>query len=166
MGNEKNIIETSIKSLEESLRLKEPNFKDFQEVWKSLQMQRIRMLELTEYAKNLNAGDKNWIRLLNEIAESNIPDLMDKLRRIGYSLRQNPGNNDLIKAFSSAAFRLLEQTRAGKKDDVYYGILRIFVTQKRNVPTALVTAFKYERDTFKVLIFSFLSGILGKEDID
>lgn len=62
-------------------------------------------------------------------------------------------------------YRLLEQTRAGKRDDVYYGFLRIFVAAKESFPLDLVEAFKpyYSDEIFKVFIFTFLSGIIGEE---
>jgi len=156
----------SLESLEEKLKNRQTDIKEFRKAWYSLHEAKLKLQQFTEYAMSLNAGDKDWQRLLFEMTGSNIAGLMDKLKRTGYTLRSNSKNRELIKAFDTAAFRLLEQTRAGKKDDVYYGILRIFVAQKRNVPGDIVTAFKYEGDIFKVLIFSFLSGVLGKEESD
>src|SRR5690606_8024819 len=109
----------SLKALEERLGKQQADIKEFRKSWHTLLDAQLKLQQLTEYATSLNAGNKDWQRLLSEMTGSNIVGLMDKLKRTGYALRKK---TDLRKAFDSAAYRLLEQTRAGKNEDVYYGL--------------------------------------------
>jgi hypothetical protein len=55
----------------------------------------------------------------------------------------------------------MEQTRAGKRDDVFYSFLRIYMSENISFDKKLLLAFKHpNNEMFKVLIFSFLSGII------
>ena len=55
----------------------------------------------------------------------------------------------------------MEQTRAGKKDEVFHGILRLYMTNNQTFDKELLIAFKQaDNEMFKVLIYSFLSGII------
>jgi len=155
-----------IETLEEKLKNNQVDIKEFKKVWYILSDAKIKLQELAEYAM-LQADDKSeWQNFLKEIKGANMSDLMDRLRKLGYAIRAKSQNEELIKAFKSSAFRILEQTRAGKKDDVFYSMLRIFVVNGKSIPSELVTAFRYQGEFFKVLVFSFLSGILGEEDLE
>lgn len=59
------------------------------------------------------------------------------------------------------SYRLMEQTRAGKRDEVFHGMLRLYMTSNQSFDKELLIAFKQSNnEMFKVLIFSFLSGII------
>jgi len=59
--------------------------------------------------------------------------------------------------FEKAGFRLLEQVRAGKRSDVMYGITRIFLANRQNLPDILNEAFKsyYSDELFKCFMLHF-----------
>jgi hypothetical protein len=103
---------------------------------------------------------KNLEKLYSQIAGENESALIDRLTAKGHYYKKELGD-----AFENMGYRLLEQARAGKRDDVYYGILRIFVSYQKKFPNDLIEAFKpiYSKEMFKVFIFSFLSGIIGKD---
>lgn len=55
----------------------------------------------------------------------------------------------------------MEQTRSGRREDVFYSFLRIYISVNTPFDRKLLSAFKQSDDEmFKVLIFSFLSGII------
>ncbi|MFZ8830599.1 MAG: hypothetical protein ACO2OY_00300 [Thermodesulfobacteriaceae bacterium] len=96
---------------------------------------------------------------------SKIDDLIRELQKRGQNISDNDNFKNLVDAINDLGFRLLEQTRLGNKDNVYYMLLRCFHANKQEFPTELVEAFKPENEKyFKTLIFSFLAPILGKED--
>ena len=56
--------------------------------------------------------------------------------------------------------------RSGRKrSDVMYGISRIFISHRRNLPDALNESFKpyYDIETFKCLMYAFLSAAIKSE---
>ena len=54
----------------------------------------------------------------------------------------------------------MEQTRAGKRDDVFYSFKDLY-GENISFDKKLLLAFKHpNNEMFKVLIFSFLSGII------
>jgi hypothetical protein len=58
----------------------------------------------------------------------------------------------------------MEQTRAGKRDDVFYSFPRIYMSVNASFDKKLLLAFKNpNNEMFKVLIFSFLSGIIEEK---
>ena len=58
----------------------------------------------------------------------------------------------------------MEQIRAGKRSDAFYSILRIFISNNVNLDKEILTAFEQPDDEmFKVLLLSFLSGIIQNE---
>lgn len=148
------------------IKVAQGNFsiKDFQDYYKKLSQEFSDFKEILENASSLKKDDKELKSLLQKISGQNASELIEKLKKRGYALRKNP-NNDLKNSFTNMGYRLLEQTRAGKRDDVYYGFLRIFVAAKAYFPLDLVEAFKpyYSDELFKVFIFTFLSGIIGEE---
>jgi CRISPR-associated protein Cst1 len=97
-----------------------------------------------------------------EKEKETINDLIWKLKEEG---EKTKNKKNLANSINDMGFRLLEQTRLGNKDNVYYMLLRCFHANKQEFPTELVEAFKPENEKyFKTLIFSFLAPILGKED--
>ena len=150
----------TFEELEQQLKDAKPEYKKFREYYNNLKKQQMEFQRLLEYAIDLKKDEIEFQKLYREVTARNTSDLVDALMRKGYAFRKDLGD-----AFQNVGYRLLEQTRAGKRDDVYYGILRVFVSQNKKFPDDLVEAFKpiYTDEMFKVFIFSFLSGIIGKE---
>lgn len=150
----------TFEELEKQLQDSSPVFDDFLNYFNVLAKQYKRFQSLLEYANELKRDEKKFQTLYKKVAAKNSSSLVDALTKRGYAYKKDLGD-----AFQNVGYRLLEQTRAGKRDDVYYGILRVFVSQNKKFPDDLVEAFKpiYSDEMFKVFIFSFLSGIIGKE---
>uniref|UniRef100_A0A7C3RIQ8 Uncharacterized protein n=1 Tax=Dictyoglomus thermophilum TaxID=14 RepID=A0A7C3RIQ8_DICTH len=127
--------------------------------------------KLLEYAIKNTKEDKDKLNnLYEEIKEENIANLCEQLRSYGERLRfRNSGVYERFydkdkKAPAGMTFRLLELSRLGKRDEVFYIILREFATAQEEVDEKLVMAFnpKYSVESFRALLYSFLSGLLGK----
>ena len=101
--------------------------------------------------------------LLDEIKGKNISDLISKLNKKGYDLIKAE-KTDITKGIENLIFRLLEQTRHGKREEVFYTLSRIYIAAKENFPKELLEPFKpiYSDSEFKVMIFSFLNSALSK----
>jgi Trp operon repressor len=110
-----------------------------------------------------NSRDKDLYKLLYSVKGRKVSELIERLKKYGYKLRQS---EKLAEAFKNMGYRFLEMTRAGKRDEVFYGFLRIFISAKEEFPIVLVEIFKphYSDETFKVFIYSFLSGIISQEE--
>lgn len=148
--------------LEEQVRKNEFSMRAFREVYQLLDKARWRLQKLLEWATEQKRDDRELYNLYARVAGQNSSELIEKLRDWGYRYR---GEKEVKEVFDKQGYRLLEQTRNGKRQDVFYGILRIFISLDKKVPLDLVEAFKpiYPDELFKVFIFSFLSGVLGKE---
>jgi CRISPR-associated protein Cst1 len=97
--------------------------------------------------------------------EKKIDILIRKLQQRGQSISNEDNFKNLADAINKLGSRLLEQVRLGNKDNVYYMLLRCFHVNGQEFPSELIDAFKPENEKyFKILIFSFLAPILGKED--
>jgi hypothetical protein len=155
-------LEEQLKQLEEGLRNGKASAEDYREAINSLGKALWKIQELLEWATE-RRDDKDLSRLYRQVAGYNASSLIDKLRGLGYRYKKDDALSD---ALGKQGYRLLEQTRAGKREDVFYGLLRIFISLKREVPPMLVEAFKpiYSDEIFKVFVFSFLSGVLGREE--
>lgn len=140
------------------------SIQDFQDYYKKLSQEFSDFKKILEDAYSIKKDDKELGALLQRVSEQNASELIDKLRKRGDIIKRDK-NSNLRKAFKDMGYRLLEQTRSGRRDDVYYGFLRIFVAAKESFPLDLVEAFKpyYSDEMFKVFIFTFLSGIIGEE---
>ncbi|MDH7604551.1 MAG: hypothetical protein QHH13_06600 [Melioribacter sp.] len=159
-------MEIPIEKLKQQLESEKPNYEDFESCFYELKNAQKELQNLLEYASdfkrpgNKTDEENKFENLYRRVAGVNSSEIIETLKRKGNDLKK-----DLGTSFENMGYRLLEQTRAGKRDDVYYGILRIFVANKMKFPDELVEAFKpiYSDEMFKVFIFSFLSGIIGKE---
>lgn len=156
-------------TLEQQLQTGNLNYEDFEARFNELKKQLKEFQEQLEYAVEIKKDEKKFGTLLQKVAGKNASILIDDLNKLGYALRKNGEKiegNDFTKKFESLIFRLLEQARAGKRSDVHYSIFRIFVSLKEEFPPKLIQAFKpyYSDELFKVFIFSFLSGIIGKDN--
>ena len=125
--------------------------------------------KILEYAaKNAKGENKSRLeRLHDDISLQNISELCDELRAHGEELRGSAVykrfyNKDK-KMPRGLTFRLLELTRMGKRDEVFYIILREFANAQQEINQHLVKAFnpRYSIESFKTLVYSFLSGLLG-----
>ncbi|MBU2447376.1 MAG: hypothetical protein KJ666_17635 [Bacteroidetes bacterium] len=153
-------MDIPIEKLKEQLSTNDLKYEDWNSCFYKLKNTQKELQNLLEYASDIKKDEKKFKDLQRRLAGENATELIESLKRKGYVLKKELGD-----AFENMGYRLLEQTRAGKRDDVYYGILRIFVSNKRKFPDELVEVFKpiYSEEMFKVFIFSFLSGIIGKE---
>jgi len=159
-------LEQRLEQLKEQLRRGEPRFDDFQEFHSDLRKIQREFQDLLQWAAEDRRGrdkEKEFRGLYHQVAGSNASDLMESLKRTGFALKKE---RDLKDAFDRQGYRILELVRAGKRDEAFHAILRIFVSAKKDFPSQLVEAFKpiYSEELFKVFLFSFLSGILGKEE--
>lgn len=159
-------MEIPIEKLKQQLENEKPNYEDFESCFYQLKNAQKELQNLVEYASdfkrpgNKTDEEKKFKDLHRRLAGANSTELIENLKRKGNDYKKELGSS-----FENMGYRLLEQARAGKRDDVFYGILRIFVANKMKFPDELVEAFKpiYSEEMFKVFIFSFLSGIIGKE---
>ncbi len=125
--------------------------------------------KILEYGiKNAKGKDKRELeKLHNDISLQNVSELCDRLRNYGEGLRGSAVYERFYdkekKMPKGLTFRLLELTRMGKRDEVFYIILREFANAQQEINQNLVKAFnpRYSIESFKTLIYSFLSGLLG-----
>ncbi len=158
-------LQETIEQLEKQFQPQNLNYDDFKSAYEALKKAQSKLQELLQYASEVKKDEKKFYELYKRLSGENASDLIDRLRGQGHSYRKNKAFKE---AFENQGYRLLEQTRAGKRQDVFYGTLRIFISLKRKFPKRLTEPFKpvYSDEMFKVLMFSFLSGILGKESED
>ena len=129
---------------------------DFKTALYQLKEAKLKIQGLLELLKE-NDGEMN--KLYRQVANENYADLIDDLNSLGYRYRKQ--NKNLKDAFEKMGYRIMEQTRSGRREDVFYSILRIFMSLNTPFDRKLLSAFKQSSDEmFKVLIFSFLSGII------
>jgi hypothetical protein len=142
-----------------------PKFEDFQSTYNMLRKWQREFQSLLNWAAEDQRGkenEKEFQRLFKQVTGWNSSELMETLKRVGYSLKKD----QVIKeAFDRQGYRILELIRAGKRDGAFHAILRIFVSAKKDFPSQLMEAFKpfYSNELFKIFLFSFLSSILGKD---
>jgi CRISPR-associated protein Cst1 len=61
---------------------------------------------------------------------------------------------------SGLIFKLLELTRLGKRNEVYYVLLRAYLAEGKQLPPELNTVFQLEHtDDFKNYIYAYISGL-------
>jgi len=141
--------------LEDEIKNGKPNIDEFKTAFKELKKTMIHLQKLVEYQKDEN---KDFYTFYNQVAGANYIDLIDDLNKLGFAQRKNSKMKD---AFKTMGYRLMEQTRAGKRDDVFHSLLRIHISSKENMSPKLVQPFKHpDNGMFKVLIFSYLSGAI------
>jgi hypothetical protein len=159
-------LEQKMDKLREQLRQRSPDFKAFRQVYDELRKIQREFQDLLQWAVEDRRGkenEKEFWGLYRQVAGWNASELMESLKRTGFALKKD---RDLKDAFDRQGYRILELIRAGKRDEAFHAVLRIFVSTKKEFPSQLVEAFKpvYSEELFKVFLFSFLSGILGKEE--
>ena len=116
--------------------------------------------------KKCKSKDKVSSKLHNDVS-SRMSELCDRLKAYGEGLRGSAVYERFYdkkkKMPRGLTFRLLELTRMGKRDEVFYIILREFANAQQEINQHLVKAFnpRYSIESFKTLVYSFLSGLLG-----
>lgn len=152
-----------LQALEEEHRKETPDIAAFTAAYRGMNEARLKLQRMVESVVERNKGSKEFKMLHAKIAGQNATQLIERLSSKGYFLKKE---KPFREAFERHGYRLLEQTRAGKRDDVYHGILRIFISLQKDFPLELVEVFKpvYSDQMFKVFLFSFLSGVLGKQE--
>ncbi len=154
-NNKKYSLKSFMEPLEKEIADGSPNIKEFKSAFKELKNTRFRLQQLLEYQKD---ESKDFLSFYNEVAGVNYVDLIDELNKLGFAQRNNSKMKD---AFKTMGYRLMEQTRAGKREDVFHSLLRIHISSRENMNPKLVQPFKHPDDgMFKVLIFSYLSGAI------
>jgi len=143
-----------------------PLFKKAVDDYKKIGFELEKILEYA--AKNAKGENKSRLeRLHDDISLQNISELCDRLRAHGGGLRKSAVYERFYdkekRTPRGLTFRLLELARMGKRDEVFYIILREFANAQQEINQNLVRAFnpKYSIESFKTLIYSFLSGLLG-----
>jgi len=174
-----NSLKQKMEELKEQLYQGNPNFETFQNVYNDLRKIFREFQYLLQWAvedQRRKAEGEKFQTLYRQVAGWNASELMESLKTQGYrvkknAIKENPSKEErkdkIIKeALDRQGYRILELVRSGKRDEVFHAILRIFISAKKEFPTQLVEAFKpvYSEELFKVFLFSFLSGILGKEE--
>jgi len=159
-------LEQKLEELKNQLASGEPKFEDFKSVYYDLRKNIKEFQELLQWAAEDCRGkekEKEFQGLYRQVAGWNAAELMDSIKRTGFAFKNN---RDIKDAFDRQGYRIIELIRSGKRDEVFHAILRIFVSTKKEFPSQLVEAFKpvYTDELFKVFLFSFLSGILGREE--
>ena len=158
-------IEGLLKIIENGLRNREELLKKAQEIktlfwkldeaWNSV----LNFLDLAEKIAK-QEGDKDFQRLIWAIREARKPEavsvLAERLKSLGYGAPES-----VQKALENSLFRIMELARLGKREEVYYALLRAYVAQKEKFPEELAKAFKpiYDHQDFAVLVLSFLTGV-------
>ncbi len=158
-------LEQRLQELEEQLKAGIVNAEQFRQAHQKLRESSRRLQELLQWAAEQHRDDNELKSLYRQVAGWNASDLIESLKRTGFALKQDRDFIDDKDAFDRQGYRILELVRAGKRDEAFHAILRIFVSAKKEFPVHLVETFKpiYSDELFKVFLFSFLSGILGKE---
>lgn len=133
----------------------------FSQFYKQFQQDQKDFIKYLELAYEKSGRDKDVGKMLSEMSGKNASDLMESLKKLGYAVQKSLGED-----FEKAGYRLMEQTRAGKRSDVMYGITRIFMANRQNLPDILNEAFKpyYSDELFKCFMFTFLSSAIKPKE--
>lgn len=143
--------------------IKYEEFKKMQEIYKDLSFEIEKILEYA--SKNAHGEDKDKLWKLHEdYLLQNIGNMAEGLTKLGYKLRKDYNYEKVISALKDQSFRIMEKTRHTLRSEVEYMILRIFVINKKKVPSLLAKAFNpvYPEEIFKIFIYSFLCSILSE----
>ncbi|PJJ76157.1 hypothetical protein BXY57_1761 [Thermoflavifilum aggregans] len=154
-------LDQLLKDLESQLKEVKPvNPEPFRDVFNRLVQYQRRFQQLLEWATDINRDNKDLQGIYREVAGWNASELVEDLKRKGYTC-----SSKIKKSFDLMGYRILEQVRYGKRDEVFHAILRIFMAAEEPFPKVLTEAFKpiYPDDLFKVFLFSFLSGVLNNQ---
>ena len=156
---EKDLIQEFMSDLEQKVSENTVKPEYFKDALYKLKSAKYKIQELLDL---LQDGNDELKKLYRSVSAENYADLIDDLNGLGYRYRMI--NESLKDAFEKMGYRIMEQTRAGKRDDVFYSFLRIYMSVNASFDRKLLLAFKHPNtEMFKVLIFSFLSGIIEEK---
>jgi len=169
-----NTAENFMAELEIKIKNNSIKGEDFKDTYKTIQELLRKLQSLAELAKDTATGDeKNKIyKFYKTIANENISDLIDSLNSYGYTLvntekiiNKPEKRESFKKIFERQGYRIMELARLGKRDEVLYALCRIFFSFRTDYQKILLEPFKpvYSDETFKVLVLSFLSGVLRNQ---
>ena len=158
--NENQRTSITLEELKQKLKENKINSDEFKNYWQQKQEKDKEFLSLLEWACELNKDDKYLKNLLRQAGLDRASDIMQELTNLGFALQKRLGE-----AFEKSGYRLLEQTRAGKRSDVMYGITRIFISNQSTLPKVLNEIFKpyYDDETFKCFMYAFLASVIKTE---
>lgn len=102
---------------------------------------------------------------LRRIVELEPNTIIDKLRSSGYGLSKNEAFKNSIQG---QMYKLLEQVRLGKRDNVIGMLMRIFFINKEKFSDDLIEAIKpmYDDSMFKAFMYSFLGSFTENKQSD
>lgn len=156
---QKDLLQEFVTDLEQKVKKNTISLDDFKTALYQLKEAKYKIQSLLDLLKDNNDDMK---KLYRSVSNENYANLVDDLNSLGYHYRKQ--NENLRDAFDKMGYRIMEQTRAGKRDDVFYSFLRVYMSANVSFDQKLLFAFKHpNNDMFKVLIFSFLSGIIGEK---
>lgn len=104
------------------------------------------------------------IRKLLSSIKKNEPDaLLQAINRKGFHCAQDI---ELNKSIQSAFFKILQQIRLGKREDVIHSFMQIFAAKQKQMPRELIETLKQEWhiDQFRAFAYAFLSNFTGKDN--
>lgn len=142
------------------------------EILDELENFRLSLQSTLEYLAKNSENKSEWQRLYGNLARGNASTLCEKLRGYGYRLRRDPKYKQVYervydenkKQPKGLVYRILELTRLGKRDEVFFSLFNIF--QGEEISSSLAQAFSpiYSDDLFRTFVYSFLSGLLGPSE--
>lgn len=129
---------------------------------------RLQLQSITEYLAKYSQRKDGWQKLYSALAAENAGVLCEKLRRYGFRLRDTTVYErvyDVRKGQPKGlVYRILELTRLGKRDEVFFSLFSVF--QGVEISPDLAKAFSpvYSDELFRTFVYSFLSGLLGQKE--
>lgn len=133
-----------------------------------------RLMSIIQVVERYKPADSQLAKEIERIKQDLYPEqvsiLAERLRQAGWRFGEtlskslSSESEDWTKSIRGHLFRLMELTRLGKRSEVFHALLRLYYVNEEKIPKDLVNAFRpfYSDESFKVLIFSFLSGIEEK----
>jgi len=161
-------MENSEKTPEELLKEiawkieKEPHsVKDVKSLYESKKRLDNAIVSLLEYKIDTERADKTSQEVYEKLKMETVSSLLQDLVDLGKKYRDRLGES-----FARMGFKILEQIRAGRRSDVEYSVVRIFITNGETIPDKLVEAFKpkYDDETFKAFMYAFIGSIIKPKE--
>lgn len=151
----------TLEKFKEKVKNENFSYDDFKHIYDQMKDTRKEFISLLECACKIKKDDKDLNNLLRKVGLDSISEIMEELKNLGFGIQKDLGED-----FQKQGYRLLEQTRAGKRNDVMYGITRIFMVHQRNLPEVLNEAFKpyYDIETFQCFMYAFLGTAIKPKE--
>lgn len=136
--------------------------KKIRELLESFELIR-RQLKKNEQTEKRTKQITKIARLITRL-KTNEPDfLLEALKRKGSAIANS--NIELKKSINGQMFRILEQIRLGKKDNVVHIILRTFAAKHKQIPPEIIDALREEYDInqFRAFMYAFLNNFITEK---